>query len=172
MPIFITSSTKAARWRQGTQAREEQGFPSGKMQTVLQMVGSGSNSTASVRSRPLSSVLTDGNAAKLMPHALSRQKKCKKRNKCSRIPAQILRVHIQNASSGDSGWGGCPQVMGLKQKPHGRCEGHSLVAGQGQHLHEQMWSLPGAGCHRESTAANRPPRLVLSLVGQLQVDSS
>lgn len=80
MPIFITSYTKAERRRQGTQAREEQGFPSGKMQTVLHMVGSGSNSTVSVCSWPLSSVLTDGNAAKLMSHALSRQKKCKKRN--------------------------------------------------------------------------------------------
>lgn len=79
MPTFITSSTKVARQRQGTQAREEQGFPFGKMQTVLQTDVSGSSSTASIRSRPLSSVLTDGNEVKSVSHTFSRQNKCKKR---------------------------------------------------------------------------------------------
>lgn len=52
----------------------------------------------------------------------------------SRVPAQIGRVDVENAGSGDGGRRGGPQVADLEQQPHGAVQGDPLVAGQGEDL--------------------------------------
>ena len=46
-----------------------------------------------------------------------------------RVPSEIRRVDIQDASPGDSGGCGSLDVADLEHEPHGRGEGNTLVAG-------------------------------------------
>lgn len=63
----------------------------------------------------------------------------------SRVPAQVCRVDVENAGSGDGGRGGRPQVADLEHQPHGAVQGDSLVAGQGEDLGRKtgLWVFRG-----------------------------
>ena len=51
-----------------------------------------------------------------------------------RVPAEILRVDVEDAGPGHGGRGGRPQVGDLEEKPHVAGQGDPLVAGQGEDL--------------------------------------
>ena len=51
-----------------------------------------------------------------------------------RIPAQVRRVSKEDACPGHCGRRGSLQMTDLKHEPHGRSEGHTLVACKSQHL--------------------------------------
>lgn len=51
------------------------------------------------------------------------------------MPAQVVRIDVQDASAGHGGGRGVFQVADLKEKPHGGRERDAFIIGQSKNLH-------------------------------------